>query len=147
MTDQKPAIYDASIASAVLEHVSGMAEKLEPPVSVAFEELTAAPGQLPRIMLQPLRADAAEHRYVSGGAMHAFPFAVTLRVATDCEQDSLDADQTLRELARAWGAEGMTVPGYSVFRQQQLTTPTCLGRAELFEDWQVTLELKYKRTA
>ena len=125
MTDQKPATYDASIASAVLEHVSGMAEKLEPPVPVAFEELTAAPGQLPRIMLQPLRADAAEHRYVSGG----------------------DADQTVRELARAWGAEGMTVPGYSVFRQQQLTTPTCLGRAELFEDWQVTLELKYKRTA
>ena len=135
MTDQKPATYDASIASAVLEHISSMAEKLEPPVPVAFEELTAAPGQLPRIMLQPLRADAAERRYVSGEAMHAFPFAVTLRVAASL----------LQMLADAWSATKMSVPGYAIFRTQQLTVPTCLGRTERFEDWQVTLELKYKQ--
>ena len=39
----------------------------------------------------------------------------------------------------------MSVPGYAIFRTQQLTVPTCLGRTERFEDWQVTLELKYKQ--
>lgn len=146
MTDQKPATYDPCVASAVLEHITDLARSLDPPVPVAFEELTAEPGRMPRIMLKPLASDAAERRYVSGEVVRAFPFSATLRVAAECEQDSLDADQALRNLARAWSATPMEMPGHAIFRQLQLTIPTCLGRTERFEDWQVTMEIKYKQT-
>lgn len=145
MNDRKPATYDPYLASAVLERLSDIAASLTPPVPVAFEELTAEPGETPRIMLKPLASDASERRYVSGEAIRAFPFSATLRVAAECEQDSLEAAELLQELATAWDASEMSVPGYAVFRKQQLTVPTCLGRAERFEDWQVTCELKYKK--
>lgn len=146
MSDQRPAVYDPYMAEAVLERLSLLAEALDPPVPVAFEELTAEPGQMPRIMLKPLAADAYERRYVSGESIQAFPFSATLRIAGDCEQDSLDAASALQELAELWTQADIEVPGYAVFRQQQLTVPTCLGRTERFEDWQVTMELKYKQT-
>ncbi len=142
---QQQAVYDPYMATAVLDRVEILAGGFKPPVPVAFEELTAEPGLMPRIMLKPLSADATERRYISGEAIRAFPFSATLRVAADCEQDSLDAASLLQMLADAWSATKMSVPGYAIFRTQQLTVPTCLGRTERFEDWQVTLELKYKQ--
>ncbi len=145
MSDQKPATYDPYMASAVCDRIELLAGGMEPAIPVAFEELTAEPGRMPRIMLKPLAADAAERRYVSGEVMRTFPFSATLRVAAECEQDSLDAAAYLQGLASAWGESAMDIPGYAVFRKQQLTVPTCLGRTERFEDWQVTMELKYKQ--
>ena len=42
----------------------------------------------------------------------------------------------------------LSMGGFAVFRTpggRQRTVPTCLGRTERFEDWQVTFELKYKQ--
>lgn len=145
MSNQKPVTYDTCVATAVLDRITELAQALDPPVPVAFEDLTADPGKMPRIMLAPLASDAAERRYVSGEAIEAFPFAATLRIAVECEQDGLDAFQFLKDLASAWEAEELEIPGYSVFRKKPLTIPTRLGSTERFEDWQVTMELKYKK--
>ena len=114
MSEKVTPTYDPGLAAAVLEHMASLADALEPAIPLAFEELTAEPGALPRIMLKPAPSDAQERRYVSGEAIRPFPFTVTLRIAADSEQKRLDAT-------------------------------VCLGRTERFEDWQVTLELKYKR--
>lgn len=141
----KPAMYDPYIATAVLDRVEILAIGLEPKTPCAFEELTAEPGQMPRLMLKPLASDAEDVRYISGEALRSFPFSMTLRIAGDSQQASLDAVAYLQELAGAWTASPIEVPGYTIFRQRQLTVPTCLGRTERFEDWQVTCELKYKQ--
>lgn len=145
MSEASAPTYDPSVATAVLDHVAAIAVDLDPAVPVAFEELTAEPGEMPRIMLKPAPSDAQERRYVSGEAIRPFPFTATLRIAADSEQDRLDAADLLQQLATAWGEAPIEAPGWAVFRQRQLTVPTCLGRTERFEDWQVTLELKYKR--
>lgn len=145
MSEKVTPTYDPGLAAAVLEHMASLADALEPAIPVAFEELTAEPGALPRIMLKPAPSDAQERRYVSGEAIRPFPFTVTLRIAADSEQKRLDATDALQQLATAWGRSPLEAEGWSVFRQRQLTVPVCLGRTERFEDWQVTLELKYKR--
>lgn len=145
MSEAAAPTYDPSVATAVLDHMSTLATALDPAVPVAFEELTAEPGRMPRIMLKPASSDAQERRYVSGEAIRPFPFTVTLRIDADSEQDRLDAAELLQQLATAWERTPLETEGWAIFRQRQVTIPTCLGRTERFEDWQVTLELKYKQ--
>ena len=74
MSEKATPTYDPGLAAAVLEHMASLADALEPAIPVAFEELTAEPGALPRIMLKPSPSDAQERRYVSGEAIRPFPF-------------------------------------------------------------------------
>lgn len=143
MTEQRIE-YDPKVAERVLDAVQAAADGLEPAVPCAFEELTAEPGLMPRLMLKPESSDAVERRYVSGEVLRAFPFSATLRVGADCEQDRLDACAWLSRLGAAFEAEPLEIEGGTVFMQRQRTVPTCLGRTERFEDWQVTFEVKYK---
>lgn len=147
MTDQKPIEYDPKIAQVVTGAMERAAKEVGNHVPVAFEELTAEPGDMPRLMLKPTASDAVERRYVSGEVLRAFPFSATLRIAAESEQDRLDAASWLQRLAEAFEEGEMAVPGAAVYSKLQRTVPTCLGRTERFEDWQVTFEVKYKTTA
>lgn len=145
---EKSAVYDPKVAELVLDAACSIAEGMEPPCRAAFEELTAEPGEMPRLMLKPMSSDATERRYISGEAIRPFPFSATLRVGADCEQDSLDAHAWLNAFCAAFESADLSMDGYAVFRTpggRQRTVPTCLGRTERFEDWQVTFELKYKQ--
>lgn len=137
-------VYDPKVAELVLDAVQEASDALDPAVPVAFEELTAEPGEMPRLMLKPTSSDAVERRYISGEVLRSFPFSATLRIPADCEQDRLDAFAWLHRLASEYEAIGLEIPGASVYMNRQLTVPTCLGRTERFEDWQVTFEMKYK---
>lgn len=143
MTD-KAIEYDPKVAERVLDAMQRASDAMDPPVPVAFEELTADPGEMPRLMLKPTDSDAVERRYVSGEVLRAFPFSATLRVDADSEQDRLDAFAWLHRLAAEYEAAGVEIPGASVYMNSQRTVPTCLGRTDRFEDWQVTFEVKYK---
>ena len=142
---EKLQTYDPNVATAVLDGLQELMRDLPEEMPVAFEELTVDPGDMPRLMLKPLASDAEERRYISGEQLRAFPFSVTLRLEAESEQKRLDAYAYLAQLAKAWAATPIEAPGYAIFRQRQLTIPTCLGRTERFEDWQVTMELKYKQ--
>lgn len=146
MTEQQIE-YDPRVAERVLDAMQAASDAMDPAVPVAFEELTADPGEMPRLMLKPTSSDAVERRYVSGEQLRAFPFSATLRVPADCEQDRLDAFAWLHRLASEYEAVPLKIPGASVYINRQRTIPTCLGRTERFEDWQVTFELKYKTRA
>lgn len=142
------AVYDPKVAELVLDAAESIAQGMAPPCRAAFEELTAEPGEMPRLMLKPTASDAVERRYISGEAIRNFPFSATLRVACDSEQDSLDAHAWLSAFCAAFEGADLSMDGYAVFRTpggRQQTVPTCLGRTERFEDWQVTFELKYKQ--
>lgn len=143
MTD-KAIEYDPKVAERVLDAMQRASGAMDPPVPVAFEELTADPGEMPRLMLKPTDSDAVERRYVSGEVLRAFPFSATLRVDADSEQERLDAFAWLHRLAAEYEAAGVEIPGASVYMNRQRTVPTCLGRTDRFEDWQVTFEVKYK---
>ena len=136
--------YDVEVAEAVLDAVSKLSAAADPPAPCAFEELTAVPGALPRLMLKPLPADPYERRYVSGEAIKQFPFSATLRIEADSEQDRLDAHKWLMTLAESFGGCPIALDGISVFQRSLTQIPTCLGRTERFEDWQMNLMLKYK---
>ena len=140
--------YDPKVAGLALAAADAIAHAMVPPCRVTFEELTAEPGEMPRLMLKPTSSDAMERRYISGEAVRSFPFSATLRVACDSEQDSLDAHAWLQSFAEAFEDADMAMEGYVAFRTpggRQKTVPTCLGRTERFEDWQVTFEVKYKQ--
>lgn len=147
MTEAKPVYYDPYIAEVVLDHVERLAQKLSvPAVPVRFEELTGTPGTLPRIMMTPLRSDPYERQYLGGGGIANFPFALTLRLVADSEQKSLDAPKLLLELAGLIERTPITAGGVPVYRQRRTSNPVRLGCTEHFEDWQVTLAVKYQRT-
>ena len=58
------------------------------------------------------------------------------------------ARRASRKICAAFEGADLSMDGYAVFRTpggRQQTVPTCLGRTERFEDWQVTFELKYKQ--
>lgn len=144
----RAAVYDPKVAELVLDAAESIADSMDPPCPVAFEELTAEPGKMPRLMLKPTASDAAERRYISGEAIRNFPFSATLRTAADCEQDRLDAHAWLQAFCSRFEGADLSMDGYAVFRTpggRQQTVPTCLGRTERFEDWQVTFALKYKQ--
>ena len=136
--------YDTNVAEAVLDAVEALCKRMEPSAPCAFEELTAEPGKMPRVMLKPLPSDPYEKRYVSGEEIRKFPFSATLRIEADSEQKRLDAHQWLMALAKGFGACPIELEGMTVFQRSLTQMPTCLGRTERFEDWQINLSLKYK---
>lgn len=136
--------YDTKVAEAALDALCRISDELDPPAPCAFEELTAEPGAMPRLMVKPLPADPYERRYISGEAIKQFPFTVTLRLEADSEQERLDAYEWLMTLANRFGGCPIELDGLSVFQRTLTQLPTCLGRTERFEDWQISLSLKYK---
>lgn len=138
--------YDVKVAEAVLDAVEAAAGSLDPAVPCAFEELTAEPGEMPRLMLKPLPAEPCERRYVSGEEIRRFPFSATLRVAAESEQDRLDAHEWLKSLAKAFVGQPVVLEGLTVFQKAVTQVPTCLGRTERFEDLQTAFDFKYRTT-
>ncbi len=129
---------------AVLERMGEIAGGMDPPVPAVFEDLTAEPGEMPRLMLQPTSSDAAQRRYVQGAPIEAFPFNAVLRVAAVSEGDRLAAFKWLADLGRAFEDGPLDVPGAAVYMHRTATVPTCLGRTERFEDWQISFTVMFK---
>lgn len=140
----KAPTYDVNVAEAVLDAVCYISKGLDPSVPCAFEELTAEPGKMPRLMLKPLPSEPYERRYISGEAIKQFPFSATLRIEADCEQERLDAHEWLMNLANGFATCHINLSGISIFQRVLTQLPTCLGRTDRFEDWQISLSLKYK---
>jgi hypothetical protein len=136
--------YNVDVALAVLERMDAIAESMDPPARAVFEDLTAEPGELPRLMLQPTSTEAYTRRYVQGAPLEAFPFNAVLRVAAVSEGDRLAAFKWLADLGRAFEDGPLEVPGATVFMHRMATIPTCLGRTERFEDWQIQFSVIYK---
>lgn len=136
--------YNVDVALSVLERMDAIAESMDPPARAVFEDLTAEPGELPRLMLQPTSTEAYTRRYVQGAPLEAFPFNAVLRVAAVSEGDRLAAFKWLADLGRAFEDGPLEVPGATVYLHRASTIPTCLGRTERFEDWQISFSVMYK---
>lgn len=141
-----PVLYNATLAAQVLDLVEELANELDGSMPVRFEELTAEPGELPRIMLQLLDSNGEESRYISGEKLCPMPFALTLRLCADDEQTRLDAAATLSRLSSDFLARCVALNGYVAYKRPVCGVPVCLGRTEAFEDWQVEFDLNYKET-
>lgn len=139
-------VAEKGLAEQVLDLVEQTADEVGAAMPVRFEELTADVGELPRMMLQLRESDAKEQRYLSGERICPMPFALTLRLAADAQQDRLDACDLLSRLADSFLESCMVLDGYVAYAMPTASVPVCLGRAQAFEDWQVTFELKYKQT-
>ena len=75
------------------------------------------------------------------------PFNLTLRIAANDQQERLDAAEVLSKVASGFLDACVVLDGYVAYKRPTAGVPYCLGRAEAFEDWQVSFDLKYKRTA
>ena len=137
---------DKTLATLVLDLLQEiMNEKADTGITeIHFEELTAEPGPLPRVMLS-LREGAKEERYISGETLVSFPFALTLRIQARAEQDRLDAEEYLRGLTQEFLSRCMVLESFIAYKKPSSSMVTCLGRTSSFEDWQVTFDLKYKQ--
>lgn len=134
-----------SLATQVLDLVASVTDGLGAAAPVRFEELSADPGELPRFMLSLSETGEAEQRYISGERLMPFPFALTLRLAGDDEQSRLDAQETLNEAAEGILARCAVLDGWVAYTRPLASPAVCLGKANGFEDWQITFDLKYKQ--
>ena len=139
-------VVSKGLAEQVLDLVEETAEKVGASMPVRFEELTADVGELPRIMLQLSESDGQQQRYLSGERICPMPFALTLRFSADDQQTRLDARELLGRMADAILEDCMVLNGYVAYALPTASVPVCLGKAPLFEDWQVTFDLKYKQS-
>lgn len=139
-------VAEKGLAEQVLDLVEQVLADEGESMPVRFEELTADPGELPRMMLQLQESDGKEQRYLSGERICPMPFALTLRIAADAQQDRLDTCGLLNAIADSFVERCMVLDGYVAYAMPTASVPVCLGKAQAFEDWQVTFDLKYKQT-
>ncbi len=144
--ETRAVLYDATLATSILDLVSDIVSNIDDTIQVHFEELTAEPGILPRMMITLLEAGTTSNRYISGEQLISIPFALTLRVAAIDEQDRLDAAALLSKVSREFINNCVSFDNYVAYTRPLSSVPTCLGRTNIFEDWQLTFDLNYKKT-
>lgn len=140
-----PIMHDLYLGEQILDLLEEIATDMSPAIKIHFEELTAEAGPLPRLMLSPVSANGETESYISGERVCPFPCAVTLRVKANDEQDRIDTGKYLSTLAKEFLGRSIVLPDYVAYRKPSASMATCLGRTSAFEDWQVTLDLKYKQ--
>lgn len=139
-----PVYINPELATQVLDLFEEVVKASDNPMEVHFEELTAEPRPLPRIMLHTRNSSTdTSTGYISGEYACPFPCLLTLRVAAQDEQDRLDADKYLRSITSAFLAKAAVLKDFIAYRKPSASMPYCLGRTSAFEDWQVTFDLNY----
>jgi len=139
-----PVYINPELATQVLDLFEEVVKASDNPMEIHFEELTADPGPLPRLMLHTRNSSTDNSTgYISGEYACPFPCLLTLRVAAQDEQDRLDADKYLRSITAAFLAKAAVLKDFIAYRKPSASMPYCLGRTSAFEDWQVTFELNY----
>lgn len=133
------------LATQILDLFEEVIKESSQDIAIHFEELTAEPGPLPRLMLSPQQNSTSQGDpgYLSGEAAYPFPCTLTLRVSAEDEQDRLDADAYLRELTTSFINRASVLKSYVAYRKPAASIPSCLGRTSAFEDWRVTFDLNY----
>lgn len=132
------------LATQVLDLFEEVVKASDNPMEIHFEELTADPGPLPRLMLHTRNSSTDNSTgYISGEYACPFPCLLTLRVAAQDEQDRLDADKYLRSITASFLSKATVLPNFVAYRKPSASIPYCLGRTSAFEDWQVTFDLNY----
>lgn len=140
-------LLEVGLAEQVLDIVANAAKSVDSDIEVHFEELTAEPGPLPRIMLScSSSAQQNSTRYISGEVISPFSCDMTLRIAAYDEQDRLDAEAALRKLTSLILPASEVLDGYVAYRKPTASMPRCLGRTSSFEDWRVTFVFNYKKS-
>lgn len=139
-----PVYINPELATQVLDLFEEVVKASDNPMEIHFEELTADPGPLPRLMLHTRNSSTdTSTGYISGEYACPFPCLLTLRVAAQDEQDRLDADKYLRSITSAFLAKAAVLKDFIAYRKPSASMPYCLGRTSAFEDWQVTFDLNY----
>lgn len=139
-----PVYIDPKLATQVLDLFEEIISSSSNPMEIHFEELTAEPGPLPRLMLTTRNSSTNNSTgYISGEYACPFPCLLTLRVAAVDEQGRLDADKYLRSITQEFLKQATVLKSFVAYRKPAASIPYCLGRTSAFEDWQVTFDLNY----
>lgn len=140
----KPVIINASLVTQILDLVGEIVHTFDASIPVRFEELTAETGQLPRIMMT-LADGTEETAYISGEIRCSIVLEITLRVATDDEQDRLNAVGLLDYIKEQFVKKCRVLDGFAAHRRPKAGVPE-IGRTDIFEDLKVTFEVEYDET-
>lgn len=139
-----PMYINPELATQVLDLLEDVVKASDTPMEIHFEELTAEPGPLPRLMLSTRNSSTnVSTGYISGESACPFPCLLTLRIAAVDEQDRLDADKYLRDITGKFLSRATVLKSFVAYRKPTASIPYCLGRTSAFEDWQVTFDLNY----
>lgn len=96
--------HDQHLATQVLDLMEEVVAGVDADIPVRFEELSAEPGKLPRMMLQLKDGGGEESRYISGEVLCPMPFNLTLRIAANDQQERLDAAEVKATEAKLYPA-------------------------------------------
>lgn len=140
----KPVIINASLVTQILDLVGEIVHTVDASIPVRFEELTAETGQLPRIMMT-LADGTEEIAYISGEIRCSIVLEITLRVATNDEQDRLNAVGLLDYIKEQFVKKCRILDGFASHRRPKAGVPE-IGRTDTFEDLKVTFEVEYDET-
>ena len=137
-------IYDAAIDAAVYDHLNAWPEK---PCPIEMELPEDAPARLAMAM-QPLSGAIELRRYIDGGFIGAWPFAVLVRFATRDDEKRLNAAGILHSLG-AWLRSNSMPPigeGRTPIAYEMTALPSCALRYEDgTADYQAVFRLVYRQ--
>ena len=89
------------MAERVYEAVEALVESSPLGLRCEYEYLPTKRAELPCLSMQTLGGDPVVRRYLDGGVVLQYPFALVLRQSSEDTRDRLDAPRVLRELSRA----------------------------------------------
>lgn len=140
------------VAERVYEAVEALVESSPLGLRCEYEYLPTERAELPGMSMQTLGGDPVVRRYLDGGVVLQYPFALVLRQSSEDTRDRLDAPRVLRELAGALcslGEPGAVAtldlgPDARLRTIARTSLPARIQAQPGMTDYQVTLAVQYK---
>ena len=139
------------MAERVYEAVEALVESSPLGLRCEYEYLPTKRAELPCLSMQTLGGDPVVRRYLDGGVVLQYPFALVLRQSSEDTRDRLDAPRVLRELSRALCSlgepEAVATLDLGNARLRTIARTSLPARIQAqpgMTDYQVTLAVQYK---
>lgn len=143
MTDSRAT--QADIAACVFDELKAIVASLPDVTGCAYERAPTDAQDLPCITMQTLDGAPVERRYLDGGRVANYRFALLLRKQDQEDQDRLDARALLERVASSLAEAHVELGANRT--AWGMTLDTLPHRAEAgagFADWRAELTLKYQ---
>lgn len=135
-----------TIAKAMHSHVNEWPDR---PEQVGYLTLDALSKECPTMMIQPLSGTIVDRKYVNGGYLGTWPFAIYLRIQPQDTAARIDASQVLKSIA-TYLTDGplpsLIDNSMEPIHIIQVSSPISFGEQEDGTcDYQTIFNLKYKQ--
>lgn len=135
----------ADVATCVFDVLKAVVEGIPSVATCAYEQAPTDAQGLPCITMQTIDGVPVERRYLDGGCVANYRFALLLRQQALEDQDRLDARALLERVASSLAEANVELgEGRAAWGMSLDTLPYRAESAADYADWKAELTLKYQ---